>query len=394
MEDQQEDSIEHVLKKAQADLETLNLVINEARQRLSESGNATAQAIAQAEEAVEATKTAAAELLDLQAKASTARTHAAEILTAKTQIEDLQAVVAAKSDHIEQAQVHADKVRSNLDRLHTQAAQKLVEVEASAQSVDTHAKAAADHLAAAKASRASVETDKASVDAEVEKIGEVLKQLRKFAADSGKAEEKMAGYETKLEEYQRQVQERIATIDGLLPGATSASLATAFDERRKTFLRPSNQWQWVFVGALTLLVLVALSGLWHVFFAKTPSTYDELFRLWLARLPIAGALVWLAIYASRESSLAKRLEEDYGYKAAISASFQGFHRQMSDITDQAGTGTPVAKLCADTLTTIATPPGRIYDKHNLTITPSGELTEMVRAVLAKEKDSISKGVAP
>lgn len=58
-------------------------------------------------------------------------------------------------------------------------------------------------------------------------------------------------------------------------------------------------------GALVLLVI---SGLWHICQANTFPTYDELGRLWLARLPVAGALVWLAVYASHESALAKRLE--------------------------------------------------------------------------------------
>jgi hypothetical protein len=45
---------------------------------------------------------------------------------------------------------------------------------------------------------------------------------------------------------------------------------------------------------------------------------DELARLlWPSHvhLPIAAALIWLALHASHESALAKRLERDYGFKA-------------------------------------------------------------------------------
>jgi hypothetical protein len=68
----------------------------------------------------------------------------------------------------------------------------------------------------------------------------------------------------------------------------------------------------LFVGSVLSLVALAISGFWHIYEVDKIPSYDELFRLWLARAPIAGALVWLAMHASRESALAKRLEEDYG----------------------------------------------------------------------------------
>jgi hypothetical protein len=104
--------------------------------------------------------------------------------------------------------------------------------------------------------------------------------------------------------------------------------------------------------------------------------------LWLSRLPIAGALVWLALHASRESALAKRLEEDYGYKSAIAACFEGFRKQMSEIGKDVAPDSPLAKLCSNTLTTIATPPGVIYEKHALTVTPSDELKKAAKAAVS------------
>jgi hypothetical protein len=74
-----------------------------------------------------------------------------------------------------------------------------------------------------------------------------------------------------------------------------------------------------------------------------------------------------------------------GYKAAIAASFQGFHNQMADIGNTAPEGSPLAKLCDDTLATIASPPGRIYEKHRLTITPTGELADTAAKLAAMDK---------
>ena len=148
-----------------------------------------------------------------------------------------------------------------------------------------------------------------------------------------------------------------------------------FDTRRQTFLRPQQRWQWLFITSVVMLAILAITGLWHVLQATGEQSYDQLLRLWLARLPVAGAFVCgLHCTQAGESALAKRLEEDYGYKATIAASFLGFNNQMSEIGKTAETGfKPLAKLCADTLTTIASPPGRIYDKHQLTVSPVDEL---------------------
>jgi hypothetical protein len=171
-------------------------------------------------------------------------------------------------------------------------------------------------------------------------------------------EVRIAAYETRLAELDAQSKAQLVTITGLLPGATAAGLAHAFDDRRQTFLKPATRWQWLFVGSVVALVVLALTGLWNVYTDNSLLGWDDLGRLWLARLPIAGALVWLALHASRESALAKRLEEDYGYKAAVASSFQGFQKQMADIGTSAPQGSPLSKLCEDTLSTIASPPGR------------------------------------
>jgi hypothetical protein len=52
-------------------------------------------------------------------------------------------------------------------------------------------------------------------------------------------------------------------------------------------------------------------------------------------------------------------------------------QMMAASADQAS---PVMKLCADTLATVSSPPGRIYDKHALTISPSDELTDVLKSM--------------
>jgi hypothetical protein len=306
---------------------------------------------------------------------------ATKALAASTQINDQQGVIAAKSAHIEDAKSHADKVRAELDRALTAATNKATEAEA----ITARTSATADGIAklndAAKSAKIEIDSNAAAIKKALETSTQDSQKTKSLADIALGTEERVNSYQTTLTDLHKKSQEKLAEIHSLLPGATSAGLAHAFDARGNKFTQPSKLWQVVFVVALVVLVIIAAIGLIEVYLAGNSLNYDGIIRLWLARLPIAGALVWLALYASREAALAKRLEEDYAYKAAISMSFQGFQQQMKAIQAEAKNDTPLGKLCSDTLATIASPPGRIYDKHKLTVSFSSELTEAIRAAV-------------
>lgn len=311
-----------------------------------------------------------------------------QVLAAKAQLAGDQAVIATKSDHIQKAQDHADAVRANLDRTLTAATQHVTEAEG----LRTRAQTAAD---SASELQAAIAARKAAVDVAADAIAEAKEASDKTAAGlsqllerANNAEQRVADYEMRLAGLEAQCKKQLEAITELLPGAASAGLSRAFDARRKTFLEPSRGWQWLFVGSVSLLVLLAGTGLLQAY-SHTDTTYDSLWRLWIARLPVGAALVWLALHSAREAALAKRLEEDYGYKSAIAASFVGFNEQMTRIAEAAKPETPLAKLCSDTLATLASPPGRIYDKHALTTTPAKELKEMLEAALARKDKATS-----
>ena len=278
-------------------------------------------------------------------------------------------------------------MRSELDRIQTSAAQVATEAEGHKARAQSANDTASELLSNIRAYKITAESDLA-LTATARDNARSNSEISKALAEKADAvEAKIAAYEARLAEFEKQSSTQLETIIGLLPGATAAGLAHAFDDRRKTFLKPSTNWQWLFVGSVIALVALAATGLWSVYKNGVLLGWDDLARLWLARLPIAAALVWLALHASRESSLAKRLEEDYGYKAAIAASFLGFQKQMADIESNVSEGSPLSKLCADTLATIGSPPGRIYDKHHLTVTPASELAKVAAQVIATTKDS-------
>src|SRR5439155_442502 len=228
-------------------------------------------------------------------------------------------------------QEHADKVRADLDRALTAATQQVTTAEAQQSRAQSAADSATKLLTDIRTIKGSVETEVASATKARQIVEESATVTKGLADKSITVEQRIAAYEQRVAEIDKQCAARLSTIENLLRGATSAGLAHAFDARRQTFLKPHGRWQVLFVCSVLALVVLAFTGLWHVYHIGTAPTYDELVRLWLSRLPMAAALVWLALHASRESALAKRLEEDYGYKSAIATCFEGFRKQMSEI---------------------------------------------------------------
>jgi hypothetical protein len=322
-------------------------------------------------------------LTDIQTAKTTA-------LAAQTRIVDEQAVIATKSAHIQGAQDHADKIRINLDGLQVTAAGIITQIEGLFAKTQVSSKNASELteaiLAQSKETKAAQEK---AIEAR-EEATSAANTAKTLAEKSETVEARVSEYESKLAELELHSKEQLDNITGLLPGATVAGLAHAFDDRRKTFLVPTSRWQLAFIGSIVAIVILALSGLWSVYKDNEVIGWDAIARLWIVRIPIGGALIWLALYSSRESALAKRLEEDYGYKAAIASSFLGFQKQMAEIGEKAPEGSPLAKLCADTLSTISSPPGRIYEKHQLTVTPAGEIANAVATAIGKSLKSEAK----
>lgn len=314
-----------------------------------------------AREASESRRLTAVALTDAQSKLADINNASTQAIAAMTKIVDDQAVIATKSDHIQHAQIHADTVRAKLDRVLTAATQHATDAEG----LKTRAQTAADNAATVLS---EVRTTKGTIEANAVAIGAAL-TIAKESADLAKSladksstiESRIADYESKLAELEKKSMDQLKTIEGLLPGATSAGLAHAFDQRRQTFLEPKRKWEKWFVGSVLAIAILTAISLLQILLGKTTPTWDEIVLLWLSRMPVIGILVWLAIHASHE--------------AAIASTFLGFHQQMAEIGSAASSNAPLAKLYNDTLSTIASPPGRIYDKHKLTVSPSRELKE-------------------
>lgn len=168
---------------------------------------------------------------------------------------------------------------------------------------------------------------------------------------------------------ERRIKELEDYINKLLPGATSLSLSSAF-ENRKTAVE-KNKWWWA-----TLLIAsaggIVYFGWWSLsemmdHMASTPAVGLPLSTIPIRIMIIAG-LVIIEEFARRNYNVSSRLAEAYAYKEAIAQSYVGFKKEFSDIDlPPRGEGESVKSIAvlADTfLQKIGDEPGKkVFDKE-------------------------------
>lgn len=229
--------------------------------------------------------------------------------------------------------------------------QAAASAQASKEAASSHLDELKTLLAEAKQHHESVSNFARSVDVLSERIS--------------KSEEKMV----KLSEDALGLRER---VEGLLPGATSAGLASAFKERKESFKKPVETWSRVFIASVVSLLVVAFIN--PVDFKIDQVTLENFHMYILLRLPFLVPIVWLAIYAAHRHNQALRLEEEYAHKEAISKSFEGYKTQLMEI--ESDTSSKAAEhLVNRTLEALGRHPGRIYDAKREDISPFGVIKE-------------------
>lgn len=136
---------------------------------------------------------------------------------------------------------------------------------------------------------------------------------------------------TQLEKYDAMY----SRIETLLPGATSAGLATAYRALTRSFSAKINTNTKLFYAAVLAIPIIAIFfsvesfAIWPLSVSFAPiKSYDELLRISLAKIPFIAPLVWLAIFSSMRRSQYERLQQEYAHKEALAKSYESYKRQL------------------------------------------------------------------
>lgn len=314
------------------------------------------------------------------------------VLAAKADCDAKAAQIAAAADSgqkaleaIQSAQTEVAGFRQRVADTAAEIAQAKVTSEGYASAAQTARTQVGELLSQAKTDGAAVTESKNEAAAVVARMAEVNQT-------AGEAQARVSDYEMRLGQLQTAFEELRGKIETLLPGATSAGLASAFQDQKARFVWPQRIWLGVFIATAIILALVGWSHLREVNASAAGGqiTWDLVLRHITNRLLLVGPLVWLALVAGRNYSTAQRVQEDYAYKEAMSRSFEGYKREMAGLPQTNAELVPLIRLCEGVLATLAQRPGRLYEGKHDDITPLTPASKAAAELLAQVKSLLKK----
>ena len=128
------------------------------------------------------------------------------------------------------------------------------------------------------------------------------------------------------------------SIETLLPGATSAGLASSYKSLKDYFSTPILRYTQAFYASMAALLfggfflVIDSVSLWppSLNLIKT-ADWQEIIRTLLMRSPIVLPVIWLAIFSATRRSQYERLQQEYAHKEAFAASYESYKKQLSEL---------------------------------------------------------------
>lgn len=289
-----------------------------------------------------------------QATSSAFISAAQELRTALTEVEQLRAMGE---------EIHA--MHQELADIKESANGRLAEIH-SAQTAANEHREAAEESSGQAASSASHAAD-------------LVEQLTAHKEDYSKLADNTETLRGTLDQLIESAQEHDNTIKDLLPRATSAGLAAAFEQKARDMRWPKVLWLSVFILSIAGLLTVG------TYFGQELIQPDPAASVLAAvqRAPLFAPLIWLGWFSARQYGHVDRLQEDYTYKTAISRAFEGYKNQMEDLGDT-NTNKALEQLCEQTIAILAKDPMRSYSRKPDEV-PSSSITNGLFGKKADDK---------
>jgi hypothetical protein len=147
--------------------------------------------------------------------------------------------------------------------------------------------------------------------------------------------EKLADFEVKQNEKYEALN---LEIESLIPGATSAGLASAYKDMKNSFDGPIKNSSNIFYASLGLLIFASLVLAIDTFsFSKIVfvkfSDWNVVLKGLAYKIPFYAPILWLAFYATKRRSEYQRLQQEYAHKEALAKSYHSYKKQIIALGD-------------------------------------------------------------
>ena len=159
-------------------------------------------------------------LSEAEGKLAAIESASAAVLEVKARATAAESVFVANFKHVEEAKTHSDGIRAELDRTLVSATKSATEAESSRAATKSSQDSATETLAAIAAHKTQADSSMTEISTARETAQKSAGMLKSMADKAETVEKKLAAYEKRLAEFEAQAAAQLATIVGLLPGAT------------------------------------------------------------------------------------------------------------------------------------------------------------------------------
>lgn len=176
-------------------------------------------------------------------------------------------------------------------------------------------------------------------------------------------------------------EELFQKIEGMLKGASTVALGAAFQEHRLSFANQNKWWLRMFIGSVIAIMLVSLGS-----FIASGFKITEMWKYSLGFLPFVGGAIWLAIYASRQRSENKRLEQEFAHKEDVAKIYYGLKKEIEELGETETGKTLNQEFIRVLVETVAYNPSETLDsKSHKDNGPVMELLDKVTTLVKEAK---------
>ena len=182
------------------------------------------------------------------------------------------------------------------------------------------------------------------LESEIETTHEIIfgkkdtegKPVKGYLQETEELKNQIASY---LDGQQKKFLAQFSEIEGLLPGATSAGLAEAYQIQKNSYKGPIRLWSSIFILTLSAMTGFSIYLIYEQLNVPQPQTYslNDAFISLLKHLPFFIPTIWLASYASKQQSQYKRLQQEYAFKETNAKSFHGHKMQIEELMKEGAT---------------------------------------------------------
>lgn len=143
-------------------------------------------------------------------------------------------------------------------------------------------------------------------------------------------EEVKEQYLTDLKAQQEAFTALTNRIEGLLPGATSAGLASASKDQKVAYRIPILISAGIALGALLTMIIYGMAT------AEPLTEWSAALLHFISHAHIYGPGIWLVIIALRKLNQFMRLEQEYAHKETLANTYVGFSREVEKLPETEG----------------------------------------------------------